>query len=85
LLAGLPVLASDTAGQKEIAKAHPQITHIFQNGNSDHLAFILNQILTHRNQIESAKIAALNIAKTKYCWEESQKTLLSLVSQALSN
>ena len=84
LLAGLVILASNTAGQKEISDAHPNLLHTFQGDSSTSLANILNQILANQSQIQTGKEEATKLAETKYCWEESKNILLTTVSEALN-
>ena len=84
LLAGLVILSSDTAGQQEISKAHPNLLRTFQGNNVQSLADRLNQLLYNPNQMKSAKQEAVNLAETKFCWEKSKNVLLSSVTEALS-
>jgi len=84
LLAGLVVLASNTAGQKEISDAHPNLLHAFEGDSAASLANILNQILANQSQIQTDKEEAIKLAETKYCWEESKNILLTTVSEALN-
>ena len=83
LLAGLVVLASNTAGQKEISDAHPNLLHTFQGDSSTSLASVLNQLNADQSQIQTDKEQAIKLAETKYCWEESKNTLLTTVAEAL--
>ena len=84
LLAGLVVLASNTAGQKEISDAHPNLLHTFQGDSSTSLASVLNQLNADQSQIQTDKEEAIKLAETKYCWEESKNILLTTVSEALN-
>ncbi len=84
LLAGLVVLASDTAGQKEISDAHPNLLHTFQADGPASLANVLNQLIADQGRIQADKEEAIKLAETKYCWEESKNILLSTVSEALN-
>ena len=84
LLAGLVILSSDTAGQQEISKAHPNLLRTFQGNNIQSLADRLNQLLNNQNQMKSTKQQAVTLAETKFCWEESKHVLVSRVREALS-
>ena len=84
LLAGLVILASNTAGQKEISDAHPNLLHAFEGDSPTSLASILNKILADQSQIQTDKEEAIKLAETKYCWEESKNMLLATVSEALN-
>ncbi|MBC19023.1 MAG: glycosyl transferase family 1 [Planctomycetaceae bacterium] len=84
LLSGLTVLASDTAGQKEIADSHSEFIHVFKNGSATDLAVTLNEMISNRVDLARGKQSALQQAESHYCWEESKQVLLSSVSEALS-
>src|ERR1039458_8105828 len=45
LLAGLAVVASDTAGQREIAERAPGAVHLYPSGRPDALAEQINRLL----------------------------------------
>lgn len=84
LLAGLVVLASNTAGQKEISNAHPNLLHAFQGDSATSLASTSNQIIADQSRIQTDKQETIKLAETKYCWDESKKILLSSVFEALA-
>ena len=83
LLSGLTVLASDTAGQNEIADSHSEFIHVFKNGSANDLAKTLNHMISNRADLEKGKQAALQQAEDHYCWEESKQVLLASVTEAL--
>jgi hypothetical protein len=83
LLGGLAVVASDTAGQCEIAKQSGGAVRIYPAGNSQALARELNSLLASTEALQTAKTAALQAAEKTYCWERQVRVLLESVSHAL--
>jgi glycosyltransferase involved in cell wall biosynthesis len=84
LLGGIGVLASDTAGQREVAEAVPEAVFLFRNGDRKNLAAVLNGLLQDREKIEKAKRAALKAAEEQFCWERQEQELVGWVREALS-
>jgi glycosyltransferase involved in cell wall biosynthesis len=84
LLAGLAVVASDTAGQAEISRTAPTAVKLFKNGTPDELAGALNRLLAHPAELAAARAAALEAAKDVYCWERQAPLLLESVAAALA-
>jgi glycosyltransferase involved in cell wall biosynthesis len=82
LLGGLAVVASDTAGQREVAQEAPDAVSLYPSGDGAALAACLNRLLGSADALRSAKAAALDAAKSKFCWERQEKTLLHSVSRA---
>ncbi len=85
LLGGLAVVASDTAGQREIAAESEGAIRLYSEGDPVSLAKQLNMLLTSREALESTKAAALNVARTKYCWEMDEARLLRAVTESLAS
>lgn len=83
LLGGLAVVATDTAGQREIAEATPDAVRLCRNEDSRGLARVLNQLLANIIDLAKAKSAALEAAKNIYCWERQEPILLESVEKAL--
>ena len=84
LLAGLAVVASDTAGQREIAEQAPEAVLLYPVGNITALAAHLNKLLSSTDRLRRAKAAALQAAEQTFCWERQEAVLLKTVEQALS-
>ncbi len=59
LLAGLAVVASDTAGQSEISEQATGAVAIYPAGDSKALANHLNALLASPERLRAAKLAAL--------------------------
>jgi glycosyltransferase involved in cell wall biosynthesis len=83
LLAGLAVVASETAGQKEVAEQAPGGVSLYPPGNSVELAARLDVLLGSSDALRQAKIAVLAAAKRAFCWERQEKELLEAVSRAV--
>ena len=84
LLAGLPVVASDTAGQQEIAAQAQDAVLLYRSGDPAGLAACLNLLLRSPDRLEQAKHAALAAAEKTFCWERQEPVLLAAVGSALS-
>lgn len=83
LLAGLAVVASDTAGQREVAAQAPGAVLLYPSGNAAALAARLNTLLGSEDALRQAKCAALAAAKETFCWERQERALLESVNRAL--
>ena len=83
LLAGLAVVASDTAGQREVAAQAPGATLLYPSGDAGALAQKINFLLGSREGLRAARAAALAAAQRKFCWERQEPVLLNSVSRAL--
>lgn len=84
LLAGLAVVASDTAGQQEVAEQVPDAVLIYPSGDGRALAARLNLLLESPDRLKSAKAAALLAAEQIFCWERQEDALLETVMRAVS-
>jgi glycosyltransferase involved in cell wall biosynthesis len=82
LLAGLAVVASDTAGQREVADQAHGAVRIYPSGDSLALAAQLNALLASAEELQTAKAAALKAAEQTYCWEHQVPVLLSSINQS---
>jgi glycosyltransferase involved in cell wall biosynthesis len=83
LLGGLAVVASDTAGQREIAAQADGAVRLYLSGDSQALARELNALLNSREKLQAAKAAALQAAEKTFCWERQVPGLLQSVENAL--
>ena len=83
LLGGLAVVASDTAGQHEIAQQAGAGVRLYHTGDPLDLAAQFNSLLENRQRLNEAKAAALSAAKQTFCWERQQGKLLDSVERAL--
>jgi hypothetical protein len=83
LLAGIAVLASDTAGQDEVALQAPGAVRQYRAGDPSHLAAQLNALLGSQEELVDAKRAALTAAQETFCWEKQAPKLVTTVENAL--
>ncbi len=83
LLAGLPVVASETAGQREVAAQANGAVRIYPSDDSLALATQLNVLLASAEELQSAKAAALEAAEKTFCWEHQVPVLLSSIKRSL--
>jgi glycosyltransferase involved in cell wall biosynthesis len=83
MLAGVAGVASDTAGQREVAEKAPGAVLIYPSGDPVGLAASLNALLGSRERLRQAKDAALAAAKEHFCWERQAGKLVNAVAAAL--
>ncbi|MEA2989892.1 MAG: hypothetical protein QOG83_2603 [Alphaproteobacteria bacterium] len=83
-LGGLAVVASDTAGQREVAEQAPGAVLLYPSGNGRALADALNSLLGAPERLALAKAAALDAAQKTFCWERQEGALLGAVAHALA-
>ncbi len=84
LLAGIAVVASDTAGQREVADQASGAVMIYPSGDPQALAARLNTLLTSPEKLRAAKAAALVAAEQTFCWERQAPALLQSIEKALA-
>jgi glycosyltransferase involved in cell wall biosynthesis len=84
LLGGLAVVASDTAGQREVAEQTREAVHIYRVGDPHDLAARLNFLLSSDAELAKTKEASLAAAKETFCWEMQAPKLVRAVEAALS-
>lgn len=83
LLGGLAVVATPTAGQREVADAAPDAVRLCEGYNADRLAAQINGLVESSEHLNEAKGAALNAAKETFCWEKQVPRLVASVEEAL--
>ena len=85
LLAGLAVLASDTAGQREVASQVPGGVLLYPSGDASALAARLNALIQSADAMRQAKEASLEAAARTLCWERQEKALLESIRRGLDS
>ena len=80
--AGLAIIMSDTAGQREIYEAAPDIGRLVTAHETGEYARILDSLISQPQVLKSLQLAARKAA-TRYCWEEDAMTLTRSVERAL--
>jgi glycosyltransferase involved in cell wall biosynthesis len=83
LLGGLAVIASDTAGQREVAMQASGAVTLYEPGNSAALAQALQTLIDSTDDLARAKAASLQAAEQTFCWERQEQALLRDVQEAL--
>jgi len=83
LLAGIAVVASDTAGQSEVAEQAPGAVFLYPSGDAHALAARLDHLMSSVDTLSGAKAAALVASERTFCWERQEKVLLQSVERAL--
>jgi glycosyltransferase involved in cell wall biosynthesis len=83
LLSGLAVIASDTAGQREVFNSCPTAGVVVRYGDDAALAEAITRWAANPTEMSTAKKAALNAAQRLYCWERQEKVLVAEARAAL--
>ncbi len=83
LLAGIAVVASDTSGQKEVAREAPDSVFLFENDNEQQFSSALNLLIENKEKLQKAKDEALKISTEKFCWEKQEQWLVDWISEVL--
>jgi glycosyltransferase involved in cell wall biosynthesis len=81
---GLPVVASDTAGHREIGEKHPDIVFLYKNGDKNDLKSVLTQInsvfMHYRPELNDQ---VKNTYASYYSWQLESEKLLQLVRNVI--
>lgn len=83
LLGGRAVLASDTEGQREVARQAPGAVQLYHAGSPSDLARQLDALLASPARRGDMGQAALKAARERFCWERQEPGLLAAVAEAL--
>lgn len=83
LQAGIAVVATDTAGQKEVAQEAPGAVFVYRNGDRTGIVNALNHLLKDREKLQHAKSSALDAAREKFCWEIQEPLLVNWIDNVL--
>jgi glycosyltransferase involved in cell wall biosynthesis len=84
LRAGLAVVASATAGQREVAQRAPEAVRLYPPGDARALAARIDELLASGERLASARAAALHAAQNTFAWEHEAPRLLAAVERALA-
>lgn len=85
LNAGLAIVASDTAGQREVFAHDPQIGIMISSCDAATYAKQLDELLADRSALARRQQAARRLAERRFSWEHEEPHLLKLVTQALAS
>jgi glycosyltransferase involved in cell wall biosynthesis len=83
LLGGLAVVASDTAGQREVAMQASGAVTLYEPGNPAALAQALRTLIDSPDALARANAASLQAAERTFCWERQEPVLLRNIQEAL--
>lgn len=84
LNAGLAVVATDTAGQREVMQAAPGCGVVADSTDAASWARQLDALLGDSAQLRHMQHAARTAAEREFCWEHDAPRLLAAVARALS-
>jgi glycosyltransferase involved in cell wall biosynthesis len=83
LNAGLALVASDTAGQREVLARSPDAGLIIPTDDARACAAALDALIADPQRLHHHQQAARRLAESCYCWEIEAPRLLTLVEKAL--
>jgi glycosyltransferase involved in cell wall biosynthesis len=84
LNAGLAIVASDTAGQREVLAHRPEAGVLVNLHDAPSATAALDNLLALRDTLARRQQAARRLAEEVYCWEREAPKLLALVGTALA-
>ncbi len=82
LLAGVPVLMSDTPAQRALAPALGAATRLVALDDHDGMAAVLDRLASAPAELDAAKAAAWQLGQERYNWEREKGGLLQSVAMA---
>ena len=83
LQGGLAVVASDTAGQKEVAALAGTAVATYRSGSASDLQKRFSELIGNAKQLAAAKAAAADIAARSLNWAEEKPRLLDSIRRAV--
>jgi glycosyltransferase involved in cell wall biosynthesis len=83
LLGGLAVVATDTAGQREVAEAAGAAVRLCPPDDPARLAHQLRTFVSTEKNLKNAQEAALQAARETFCWEQQKSRLLGSIRCSL--
>ena len=85
LQAGLAVIATDTAGQREILSQCPEVGQLIPPGDPAALGAALISFIDNPNKLHTAKQNGTKSTEERYCWEKQEAVLIECVENAFSS
>jgi glycosyltransferase involved in cell wall biosynthesis len=82
--AGLAIVATDTAGQREVLRAAPDAGLLVAAHETGELARHLDRLLAAPACLRAMQVAARRAAEEQFCWEREAPRLLAAVELALT-
>jgi glycosyltransferase involved in cell wall biosynthesis len=83
LLGGLAVVATDTAGQREVAEMADGTVRFCSPDDADGLTQQIRDFVRSEEELERAQSDALRAARETFCWEQQAPRLVTSVEKAL--
>lgn len=83
LLGGLAVVATTTAGQREVFARAPEVGVMLSENTPQALAGAINVLTSDSERLSRCKQAALAAAKNEFCWEREKGKIVAAVEEAL--
>jgi glycosyltransferase involved in cell wall biosynthesis len=81
MLAGLAVVATDTAGQREVMSQAPGAGFLYSARDVEHLQAMLEAWLKDRARLRQAQCAAWEAARARFCWDIEQASLVQQIER----
>jgi glycosyltransferase involved in cell wall biosynthesis len=81
--AGLAIIATDTAGQREVMAAAPGCGLLISAHETTEYAAKLDALVGDPSRLRAAQVAAREAARREFCWEQEEPRLLTAVDAAL--
>ena len=84
LLAGVPVVATATTGQRHICETVPEATRLCASGGPEAIAEAVRSLMHNGDVRPDARAAAYQAGSERYNWEREQSRLLRAVDETLA-
>lgn len=84
LAAGLALVATDTAGQREVMSAAPACGLLIRADDTAQFAARLDELLGNPDRLRACQQAARAAAEREFCWEREAPRMLNAVARALA-
>jgi glycosyltransferase involved in cell wall biosynthesis len=84
LLAGLPVVASDTPAQTEFAKGKESCVKVYPMDDPVALTVAIDDLLLDSNRLSKARATAFELGQSRFNWDVESRKMVDLVRGVLS-
>lgn len=84
LLAGVPVVLSNTSGHAELAPSLGAAALLLDLSETQQTALELDRWLADKNAVEAARVEAWRLSHQRYNWDVEQRSFLECVDKALT-
>ncbi|MDB5143947.1 MAG: glycosyltransferase [Mucilaginibacter sp.] len=87
LAAGLPIIASCTAGHTEIGAQHPEFIFMYGQNDEGHLVALLDGLVAKsaENGLSKLRETVLKVYRSLYAWEIDERKLIHIISKSFEN